>query len=309
MGCSDSKPAAANSVVPCKPAADGDDDAFFAEEGRRLLAASPRSFKRELSAKSPNSMRRLLNSITPKESPRTMTRQGAAHVIYTDPVTKAELYVGGAGAASSAEYLKSIKCTHVVCCQGSDGQMHFENDPNFTYLYFPIGRWRALIPKKLNSPGVAPVDVRAFFDPLFAFVEAAIRAKGANVLIHCLAGAHRAGVAGIASLMHLCGMGAGEATKEAQTRRPCIDPIASFPRLLELLQQGVEQAEAADNAAANANADDCTAPATEAEADDAAGQEGAAGGGGALAGSAAGAGGDGDGGMVATASSASAAVA
>ena len=39
--------------------------------------------------------------------------------------------------------------------------------------------------------------------PLFDFVDSKLGA-GESVLIHCLAGAHRAGTAGTACLMHLC---------------------------------------------------------------------------------------------------------
>ena len=48
-----------------------------------------------------------------------------------------------------------------------------------------------------------PPEVAAYFAPLFQFVEGELSA-GNNVLIHCLAGAHRAGTAGVACLMHLC---------------------------------------------------------------------------------------------------------
>ena len=56
------------------------------------------------------------------------------------------------------------------------------------------------------------------------------------MLIHCLAGAHRAGTAGVASLMHLCGFDARTATRIAQTARPAINPIGSFPDLLAALE-------------------------------------------------------------------------
>jgi protein-tyrosine phosphatase len=107
------------------------------------------------------------------------------------------------------------------------------SDPTFKYLTFPIGRWRSHV-----SP--APPAVLAFFSPLFTFLDLEL-ALGNNVLIHCLAGAHRAGTAGIASLMHLCGMGRDEATTAAKKLRPAINPIGDFPKLLMLLDRGMRE--------------------------------------------------------------------
>jgi len=45
------------------------------------------------------------------------------------------------------------------------------------------------------------------------------------VIIHCLAGAHRAGTAGVACLMHLADLDRATATTIAQTARPAINPI------------------------------------------------------------------------------------
>ena len=75
----------------------------------------------------------------------------------------------------------------------------------------------------------------AFVQQLFDFVEAAL-AAGSSVLIHCLAGAHRAGTAGIACLMHLGALDAKSATATAKLARPAICPIGDFPALLKLLE-------------------------------------------------------------------------
>lgn len=50
----------------------------------------------------------------------------------------------------------------------------------------------------------------AFVEPLFEFIEAAI-ARGDSILIHCLAGAHRAGTTGVACLVHYLRCEPGEA--------------------------------------------------------------------------------------------------
>ena len=55
---------------------------------------------------------------------------------------------------------------------------------------------------------------------------------GHSVLIHCLAGAHRAGTTAILCLMHLLGLNSVEATQTAQSLRSMIEPIGSFQQLL-----------------------------------------------------------------------------
>jgi hypothetical protein len=52
---------------------------------------------------------------------------------------------------------------------------------------------------------VTATDMNAFVNPLFDFIDAAL-AAGGSVLIHCLAGAHRAGTTGITCLMHYTGL-------------------------------------------------------------------------------------------------------
>ena len=58
-----------------------------------------------------------------------------------------------------------------------------------------------------------------FLGGYFDFIDAAL-AKGESVLVHCLAGAHRAGTAGVLLLMHKEGLDMEEAIKAAQALRP-----------------------------------------------------------------------------------------
>ena len=62
------------------------------------------------------------------------------------------------------------------------------------------------------------------------------------MLIHCLAGAHRAGTAGVACLMHLCDLDMQTAVTIAQTARPAINPIGDFPKLLSALDRARKRA-------------------------------------------------------------------
>lgn len=83
--------------------------------------------------------------------------------------------------------------------------------------------------------------VLKFYKPLFQFVDSRLGA-GHNILIHCLAGAHRAGTAGISCLMYLCELDPATATTLAKRARPAIDPIGHFPQLLELLGRALDSA-------------------------------------------------------------------
>jgi hypothetical protein len=95
--------------------------------------------------------------------------------------------------------LLSVRVSVCVCnLLESDGKCHFETDPKFRYLKFPIGSWK-------RSIACTTDGVWSFFTKLFDFLQEELGA-GNNVLIHCLAGAHRAGTAGVASLMYLCHM-------------------------------------------------------------------------------------------------------
>ena len=75
-----------------------------------------------------------------------------------------------------------------------------------------------------------------FFAPVFEFVNTAL-SKGASVLIHCMAGAHRAGTTACAFVMHKhVGMTARDAIGCCKARRPVVDPGISV-RLMQVLKQ------------------------------------------------------------------------
>eukprot|EP00935_MAST-01C_sp_MAST-1C-sp1_P002398 g2398.t1 len=93
--------------------------------------------------------------------------------------------------------------------------------------------------------GAGQLDICASL--MFKFVDRHL-AHGNSVLIHCYAGAHRSGTAGVAYLMHSSGLGAAEATKLAKRLRPVIDPPFRYGMFLSqtsLLQQLHEELVAA----------------------------------------------------------------
>lgn len=76
----------------------------------------------------------------------------------------------------------------------------------------------------------------AFTNPLFEFIENVI-SRGESVLVHCLAGAHRAGTTGCACLIHFADMDPVSAIKTAKRCRQIIDPIGGLPELLTRLHK------------------------------------------------------------------------
>ena len=155
--------------------------------------------------------------------------------IWRDNATGGRVFVGNVNASQSRSTLEQSGVTHVVNCT-ADLPNHFER-AGVAYLRFD--RIDFLRHDFGGSPGGAlEPSILAFFAPLFEFVDAAT-ATGASVLIHCIAGAHRAGTSGCAYLMHReRGLSASEAVTYCKVRRPVIDPEIDddLMRLLQRLQ-------------------------------------------------------------------------
>eukprot|EP01062_Namystynia_karyoxenos_P013951 TRINITY_DN15010_c0_g1_i2.p1 TRINITY_DN15010_c0_g1~~TRINITY_DN15010_c0_g1_i2.p1 ORF type:complete len:212 (+),score=55.41 TRINITY_DN15010_c0_g1_i2:88-723(+) len=179
----------------------------YAEEGRKLLEAVNLG---DLSA-------------PPRYSP--------GDALWRHPTSGATFYVGGQQLAMNRDMLRDKKITRIVNCQDSDGRNYFADDPEIKYLKFEIGRWRDVPTCKDGDEGTWQ-----YFEPYFSFCMKSL-AQGHNVLVHCLAGAHRAGTAGIAFLMLACGWDSATATAAAQKLRPAINPIGGFPTLLAALDK------------------------------------------------------------------------
>jgi len=151
--------------------------------------------------------------------------------IWRHPETGATFFVGDEFTAKNREALRRRKITRIVNCQDSDGENYFEGDPGLSYYRFTIGLWR-------RTPRILDGDkgTWSFWEQYFAFVQESL-GQGHNVLVHCLAGAHRAGTAGIAVLMLYCGWDWQRAATAAQKLRRAIDPIGDFPELLKALEK------------------------------------------------------------------------
>ena len=181
-------------------------------------------------------------------------RHGALTEIWRGASSSGKVYVGSLAAASDHKTLKRLGITHVVNCMNRPG---LNVQPDITYLNFPVEHWdhhvdastaklvrswRGLTDQrrlKARTPA-SMAAIGAFFASPFDFVRTAVEAGG-NVLIHCFAGAHRAGTTGVAWLMHAERLSAADALRVAQRCRPIIDPksYAELYSLLLMLQQRV----------------------------------------------------------------------
>lgn len=140
--------------------------------------------------------------------------------IWGDRQTGGKIFVGNQQAAQNAALLKQHGITHVINCTDN---MPFFHANTFTYLRFNVTFW--------SRGGEAAEAIHSFLKPMFEFVEQCL-ASGGSVLVHCLAGAHRAGTTGIMLLMYKAGLSAAAAVGAAKQLRPVIDPIGRFPELL-----------------------------------------------------------------------------
>ena len=66
-------------------------------------------------------------------------------------------------------------------------------------------------------------------------------------MVHCLAGAHRAGTTAIAWLMYAEKLSFENARKKAKSLRDCISPIGDFSDLLQSLEFGLNDPNAIEN--------------------------------------------------------------
>ncbi|KAL1530827.1 hypothetical protein AB1Y20_001723 [Prymnesium parvum] len=147
--------------------------------------------------------------------------------IWRDPKTGGTIFVGNQTAAANKSLLDSNGITHVVNCTDNMPQYHQNANTKapITYMRFPISFW-------MRHENQLPEFIR----PLITFVDGAL-AKGENVLVHCLAGAHRAGTTGCLLLMYKAGMPRMEAIRSAKKLRPVIDPIGGLPELLKRYEE------------------------------------------------------------------------
>lgn len=156
-----------------------------------------------------------------------------------DPIIKvgdAAIYVGNEQAARSRKLLDAACITHVVNCTENIANFHeaplqAPGEAPLQYYRFPVSFW----PRHVNA---SHASILAFCNELFDFIDAAL-AGGGSVLVHCLAGAHRAGTTGVLCLMRFRELRQAEATALARRLRPAINPIGGLPELLRRYELAV----------------------------------------------------------------------
>lgn len=143
------------------------------------------------------------------------------------------VYVGNLVAASNKRALKERNICAIVNCQGVESENYFEDDELMDYHRFPVSHLAiaASSTQSLMDGG---------FQQAFDFIDSHIR-EGRSVLIHCLAGAHRAGTVGVAWLMIQTGMGVTDAIATAKTCRPIINPFGTLLGLLNYLERELQK--------------------------------------------------------------------
>jgi predicted protein tyrosine phosphatase len=219
----------------------------------------------------PNKMR-FLNLFKSTEDPDfdAEGREVMAHNAFNDldevwrhSLGGGRVYIGNIDAAHKSSCLLRLNITHIVNCQDEQSQNFHESNPRFTYFRFHVARWPDVVLKEgwkdIHNNPTNPNDnnnnnanipaVLQFFSPLFEFVDNAT-SRGENVLIHCLAGAHRAGTTGVAYVMHASAtvasvdgkangkhMSLADALKYVQRRRPIVSPFGHLMVLLRMLER------------------------------------------------------------------------
>ena len=108
-------------------------------------------------------------------------------------------------------------------------------DPRIRYLRFNVAHWSSAGEASRETPA-SEADIGRFIRGLFTFVDEAL-AAGGSVLVHCLAGAHRAGTTGCLLLMWKASLSATDAIQAAKCLRPVINPIGSLPAFLKFFDE------------------------------------------------------------------------
>eukprot|EP00037_Helgoeca_nana_P006459 m.59529 g.59529 ORF g.59529 m.59529 type:complete len:287 (-) comp17346_c1_seq1:170-1030(-) len=152
--------------------------------------------------------------------------------IYRDPITAGTVYVGNIKAAGSLAILQSHNITRVVNCQAVSSRNLYEGKgKGVSYYRFPIAPLAAKLIVASRKGDNHTESVLTPLGALFKFIDDSVSA-GESVLIHCLAGAHRAGTTGVCYIMHKCNLEASLALTAAKRCRRVIDPIGHLQDFL-----------------------------------------------------------------------------
>ena len=172
------------------------------------------------------------------------SRYSNLDAIWKHPTGDASVYVGNYQAASDMRTLQERGIRAIVNCQDTTSKNYFENDASIHYHRFVVSRLAVMASrgsrgwKADDLPPITPLE--GGFQAAFDFVQSHLE-QGNSVLIHCLAGAHRAGTMGTAWLMYKTNKGVEESLTLAKACRPIINPFGTLIGLLHLLEAELKE--------------------------------------------------------------------
>lgn len=139
--------------------------------------------------------------------------------VWEDPVSKAKIYVGGAAAARDYALLQSKNITRIVNCRGDKCANALEGQENMKFFRISVINWM------LESASKSSANAREiwnFYREYFLWMDDAL-ANGESVLVHCLAGAHRAPTTAACYLLYKTHFDVPQITKHVKLCRPIVD--------------------------------------------------------------------------------------
>jgi len=149
--------------------------------------------------------------------------------VWQHPETGARVFIGNQTASRTRAILQRNNITHIVNC--TDDMVNVFEGKDNTISYFRFDLYQYYSKLDLNTHK----GVLKFFAPVFRWIDEAT-ASGCSVLVHCLAGAHRAGTTGTAYTMHASSLDHATAIKACKSCRPAVDPMGDLTDLLAQLE-------------------------------------------------------------------------
>jgi len=149
-------------------------------------------------------------------------------IVWKEPTKGGKIYIGSETSAKASQKLISNNITHIVNCTDKIPNHH---EKYFKYYRFDIS---SIVWKFWNK--FDEKDVYELLSPLFLFIDSALE-LGNSVLVHCLAGAHRAGTTGILSVMHYANFNQKTATAHVQKCRSVVEPIGNLKEILVVYEK------------------------------------------------------------------------
>ena len=146
------------------------------------------------------------------------------------------VYVGNYTAASDLRTLQERDIVAIVNCQDITSCNYFEDRSDMNYHRFVVSK----LAVSWNNKDAMTNPLNHGFQETFDFIQRYI-SNGQSVLIHCLAGAHRAGTVGVAWLMYKTNKKVADAITVAKSCRPIINPFGTLIELLYRLDHQLEQ--------------------------------------------------------------------